>query len=111
MYSPARLVAGTTATVTSGFSMALWLVLARLLPHAARPATAITAATQRAEIRANVTGPWRDAAGIRAILESPLVMGGLGGRAELLASEARPSGLNGGKNASVPCVAREHGHR
>ena len=70
MYSPAALMAGTTATVRSGFSTALLprLVLALLLPHAAAAMTAVVkvsaARARRMGLLADGAGAWRGAAGM-----------------------------------------------
>src|ERR1039457_5945120 len=74
MYSPAALIAGTTATVRSGFSTAPLapLMLALLLPHAAAATTAVikvSAARARwTRCLADGAGAWRGAAGIGIIV-------------------------------------------
>src|SRR5450755_2146483 len=73
MYSPAALIAGTTATVRSGFSTPLPpLALALLLPHAAAATTtAVKVSAARARRRrfpADGAGAWRGAAGIGIIV-------------------------------------------
>jgi len=69
MESPAALMAGTTATVRSGFSTALLsrLVLALLLPHAAATTAVVKVSAARARrmgLLADGAGAWRGAAGI-----------------------------------------------
>jgi hypothetical protein len=82
MYSPATLVAGTTATVRSGFSRLRPAVEAAELPQAAAsPVSAITTQLKAIQRRIRVTGTKEGAAGAQGIEGSPSSV--------IIASEAR----------------------